>query len=76
VTKQTFAKVAFKHNATGAILQGEFVVESSVAWQVAVDGKVRLVMKNEWTSIAVPSSGGFEDIFGSPFGGGLFGGKP
>ena len=61
------ATVSFK-NAQGHTATGEFVCETSGAWQVAVNGKVQLFDKSEWTSIVNPSpAGGFD--FGSLFGG-------
>lgn len=64
--KEKFAKVAFKSNKTGATIQGEFVVGSSNAYQVAVDGKVRVLDNQEWIPTALPSSQGspFDNLFG------------
>lgn len=39
-------------NSKGHTVSGEFVCETSNAWQVAVGGKVQLLMKDEWTSRA------------------------
>ena len=71
----TFPVKKFIHVATNNRLEGEVVLESSLAYQVAVGGKIQVLQKNEWSL-----DGGFEDIF-SQFGrrpdngfGGLFGG--
>jgi hypothetical protein len=61
----------FVHVATGSRLEGEVVLESSTAWQVAVAGKVQVLNKNEWSETFAgftPGSsqkGGFEDLFSS-----------
>jgi hypothetical protein len=61
----------FRHNASGTTVEGELVLESHTAWQVAVGGKVQLLEKTDWSLVA---ANGFEDIF-SMFGGGRFGGS-
>ncbi len=43
-----FPEITLRSNVTGATATGELVLESSDAYQVAVDGKVRLFRKNEW----------------------------
>lgn len=65
---QKFAKVALRSNEGGVTVNGEFVAESSTAWMVAVDGKVKSYQKNEWTPVAPDASKGFEDVFGGIFG--------
>lgn len=63
----------FLHVATGHRMEGEVVLESTLAWQVAVAGKVQVLQKAEWSedrNVSQPGSnkGGFEDVF-SMFGG-------
>lgn len=65
-----FATVNLKSSSTGATVTGEFVIETPNAWQVAVDGKVRVFEKQEWSSYALAPA--FTD-YGNAFGG-LFGG--
>lgn len=51
-----------------ATVDGELVLESSLSYQVAVNGKVIVLQKTEWRMDLGGSRGGFEDIF-SMFGG-------
>ena len=62
MTASVFPTRSYIHKATGARVTGDLVVETSTAWQVAVTGKVRLILKSEW-DMAQPLMGGFEDIF-------------
>ncbi len=70
----TFPVKKFIHVATNTRLEGELVLESSLAYQVAVGGRVQVLQKTEWSeqrdyfTQGTPPRGGFEDIF-SMFGG-------
>ena len=44
----------------GRTIEGELVVETILAWQVAVDGEVGVYQKNEWSE----ASFNFGDILG------------
>lgn len=49
-------------NTKGHVLTGEFVCETSNAWQVAVGGTVQVALKSEWTPKPVVPD--FGNIFG------------
>ena len=71
---EKLAVVAFVHREKGTYIEGEFVVESATAWQIAVGGKVQAILKEEWVSTAPRQANGFDDIFGGMFGGSPFDG--
>ena len=59
-----FTSKKFLHIATGARIEGEVVLESSLSWQVAVGGKIQVLNKSEWSEDrSTTPRGGFEDIF-------------
>lgn len=63
-----FPTKKFVHASTGHRLEGDVVLESSLSWQVAVGGKIRVLQKAEWSEnrdgfTQGRPSGGFEDIF-------------
>lgn len=64
---EKFATVTLVNNESDATITGEFVAESHNAWMVAVKGKVRSYMKEEWTSQAndpFSGLGAFSKLFG------------
>jgi len=64
-----FQEVRLVSNITGAVMSGKLVIESSTAYQVAAVGQVHTFLKDEWSG-APAATGGFDDLFGSFFGGG------
>ena len=52
-------------NSQGHTVTGEFVCETSDAWQVAVKGKIQLVKKAEWRQVTDAGTfNPFEEMFG------------
>lgn len=45
----TFPRITLTHSKTGVSIAGDLVLESTTDLQVAVDGKVRVFSKTEWT---------------------------
>lgn len=57
----------FCHVSSGATVEGEVILESSTAWQVAVTGSVRILDKSEFQEVS--GLGMFNDLFKDFFGG-------
>ena len=57
----TFPVRKFRHSTVGSVVEGELVLESHTAWQVAVGGKVQVLEKTEWS---IDAGDSFNDLFG------------